>query len=99
MFDYIHLLFTMQTRKGERDGGVVITEEVCYRIKLLGQVNILRDTLGVDSNDRNWSSKLANQVEQKLAQLRRGKKLAVLSIERVSNEEDKNSSSDNDNEE
>ena len=98
LFDYNHLLFTMQTRKGEREVGVVIEEEAVKRIKLLGQVNILRDTLGVDSNEINKRSKLAEQIERELAQLRRGKKLASTSTDSVSHEEDNTSSSDNDNE-
>lgn len=97
LFDYNHLLFTMQTRKGERDRGVMIEEEVVQRIKLLGQVNILRETLGVDTNDINRRSKLADQVEQELAQLRRGKKLAA-ATESASNEEEDDFSSDNDEE-
>jgi hypothetical protein len=32
LFDYNHLLFTMQTRKGERDGDVVIEKEDVMRI-------------------------------------------------------------------
>jgi hypothetical protein len=44
----------MQTRKGERDGGVVVKEKVVKRINLLlKQVNRLRDMLGVDTNDIN----------------------------------------------
>ena len=98
LFDYNHLLFTMQTKKGEREVGVVIEEEAVKRIELLGQVNILRDTLGVDSNEINKRSKLAEQIERELAQLRRGKKLASTSTNSVSHEEDNTSSSDNDNE-
>ena len=97
LFDYNHLLFTMQTRKGEREVGVVIEEEVVKRIELLGQVNILRDTLGVDSNEINKRSKLAEQIERELAHLRRGKKLASTSTNSVSHEEDNTSSSDNNN--
>ena len=52
--------------------GVVIKEEAAKRIKILGQVNILRDTLGVDSNEINKSSKLAEPIERELAELRRG---------------------------
>jgi hypothetical protein len=62
----------MQTRKGEREVSVVIEEEAVKRIKLLGQVNILRDTLGVDFNEINKRSKLAEQIERELAQVRRG---------------------------
>jgi hypothetical protein len=98
LFDYNHLLFTIQTRKGEREVGVVIEEEAFKRIKLLEQVNILRDTLGVDSNEINKRSKLAEQIERELAQLRRGKKLASTSTGSVSHEEGNTSSSDNDNE-
>ncbi len=72
MFDYNYILFTMQTRKGEREVSVVIEEEAVKRIKLLGQVNILRDTLGVDFNEINKRSKLAEQIERELAQVRRG---------------------------
>ncbi len=43
----------MQTRKGEREVGVVIEEEDVKRIKLLEQMNILRDMLGMDSNEIN----------------------------------------------
>ena len=74
-------------------------QEVVKRIKLLGQGNnISRDTFSVDSNVINRRSKLADQEEQELAQLRRGKKLAVMSTECVSNEEGNNSSSDNNSE-
>ena len=97
LFDYNHLLFIMQARKGEREVGVVVEEEVVKRIKLLGQVNIMRDTLGVDSNEINKRSKLAKQIERELAHVRRGKKLASTSTNIVSHEEDKTSSSDNDN--
>ena len=69
LFDYNHLLFTMQTRKGEREVGVVIEEEVVKRIKLLEQMNILRDMLGMDSNEINKRSKLAKEIERELAQL------------------------------
>ena len=61
-------------------------------------MNILRDTLGVDSTEINKRFKLAEQIERELAQLRRGKKLASTSTNRVSHKEDNTSSSDNDNE-
>ena len=78
--------------------GVAKEEEAVKRIKLLGQVNILRDTLGLDSNEINKRFKLAKQLERELAQLRRGKYLALTSNDSVSHEEDNTSSSDNNNE-
>ena len=45
LVDYNNLLFTLQTRKGEREVCVVIEDEGVKRIKLLAHVNILRDTL------------------------------------------------------
>ena len=69
LFKYNHLLFTMQTRKGEREVGVVIEEEVVKRVKLLEQMNILRDMPGVDSTEINKRSKLAKEIERELAQL------------------------------
>jgi hypothetical protein len=62
LFDYNHLLFTIQTRKGDREVGVVLEEEAVKHIKLLGQLNILRDMLGVESNEINTRSKLAKQI-------------------------------------
>jgi len=72
---------------------------------LLGQMNNLPKTLDVGTRDNNQRlSKLADQVsrihesfsevEQELAQLRRGEKLATPAIENVSNEEENISSSD-----
>ena len=86
----------MQTRKGEREVGVVIEEEDVKRIKLLEQINILRDMLGMDSNEIK-RSKLAKEIERELAQLWRGKQLASTWTDSVSHEEDNTSSSDNDN--
>ena len=77
----------------------MIYEEVVKRIKLLELVIILRETLGVDSNDINRMSKLPNQVEQELAQLRRGEKLAIAANESVSSEKEDNSSFYNNEEE
>ncbi len=88
----------MQTKKGEREVGVVIEEEVVKRIKLLEQMNILRDMLGVDSTEINKRSKLAKEIERELAHLWRGKRLPSTSTDSVSHEEDNTSSSDNDNE-
>ena len=45
-------------------------------------------SLGVDSNEINKRSKLAEQINRELAQLRRGKKLASTSTDSVSHEED-----------
>ena len=87
----------MQTRKGEREVGVVIEEEDVKRIKLLEQMNILRDMLGMDSTEINKRSKLAKEIERELAQLWRGKRLGSTSTDSVSHEEDNTSSSDNDN--
>ena len=91
LYDYNHLLFTMQTRQGERDRGVIIEEEAIQRIKLLGQVNILRDQLGVDTADINYRSKLAEEVERELAQLRKGKKLAAATLETTGSDDDEES--------
>ncbi len=97
-FDYNYLLFTIQSRKEEREVGVVIEEEDVKRIKLLEQMSILRDMLGMDSDEINKRSKLAKEIERELAQLWRGKQLASTSSDIVSHEEDNTSSFDNDNE-
>ena len=58
---------------------------------------MFRETLGVDSKDINRRSKLKDQVEQELAQFRRTIKLVTTAAQRVSNDEEDNSSSDKDN--